>query len=111
MELPTDAELLRIYIGEADKHDGRPLYEALVELAREREMAGATVLRGIMGYGASSRLHTAKVLRLAEDLPLVVEIVDSARKVEDFIEAIDGMVTGGLVTVEKVRVAAHRHGP
>ena len=111
MELPTDAELLRIFIGEADRHDGRPLYEALVELARERGMAGATVLRGIMGYGASSRLHTAKVLRLAEDLPLVVEIVDAPEAIEGFIEAIDGMVAGGLVTVEKVRVAAHRHGP
>ena len=111
MDLPTDAALLRIYIGEADRHDGRPLYEALVELARQRGMAGATVLRGLMGYGASSRVHTTKVLRLAEDLPLVVEIVDAPDAVEAFVQAIDGMVTGGVVTIEKVRVAAHHREP
>jgi hypothetical protein len=105
MHLPQDAMLLRIFIGENDKHRGRPLYEAIVLAARERGLAGATVIRGPMGYGASSRLHTAKILRLSEDLPLVIEIVDSEEKVKAFLPVLDTMMTtSGLVTLEKVQV-------
>lgn len=110
MKLPSEAELLRIFIGESDRYQGRPLYEALVERAREMGLAGATVLRGVLGYGAHSRLHAAKVLRLSEDLPTVIEIVDAAEKIEAFVTAIDGMIDEGLVTREKVRVIAYRHG-
>ncbi|MFZ1103671.1 MAG: DUF190 domain-containing protein [Hyphomicrobiaceae bacterium] len=105
MHLPQDAMLLRIFIGENDKHRGRPLYEAIVLAARERGLAGATVIRGPMGYGASSRLHTAKILRLSEDLPLVIEIVDSEEKIKAFLPMLDTMMTtSGLVTLEKVQV-------
>ena len=96
--------LLRIFIGEADKHAGQPLYEAIVLKARELHLAGATVLRGPMGYGHSSRLHTAKILRLSEDLPLVIEIVDAEAKIKDFLPTLDSMMTSGLVTLEKVQV-------
>lgn len=109
MKLAGEAELLRIFIGESDKADGRPLYETIVLEARNRGLAGATVTRGIMGYGASSRIHTSKVLRLSEDLPLVVEIADEAAKIEAFLPVLDGLVKEGLVTVEKVRVIAYRH--
>jgi len=102
-----DAVLLRIYIGESDRFEGKPLYEALVLKARDLHMAGATVLRGPMGFGRSSHLHTAKILRLSEDLPLVIEIVDTEEKVESFLDIIDGMIDGGLVTLEKVRVRQH----
>jgi PII-like signaling protein len=105
MHLPQDAMLLRVFIGENDKHRGRPLYEAIVLAARERGLAGATVIRGPMGYGASSRLHTAKILRLSEDLPLVIEIVDSEEKIKAFLPVLDTMMTtNGLVTLEKVQV-------
>ncbi|NQT51919.1 DUF190 domain-containing protein [bacterium] len=110
MKLPSEAELLRVFIGESDRYEGRPLYEALVERAREMGLAGATVLRGVMGFGAHSRLHTAKVLRLSEDLPTVLEIVDAPEKIEAFVTAIDGMIDEGLVTRETVRVIAYRHG-
>lgn len=100
----TDAMLLRIFIGESDEHDGRPLYEAIVLKARETGLAGATVLRGPMGFGRSSRLHTTKILRLSQDLPLVIEIVDSPDKIEAFAEALNGMMGSGLVTTERVRV-------
>lgn len=109
MKLPGEAELLRIFIGEDDKHQGRPLYQAIVEEARKRGMAGATVLRGNLGFGAHSRLHTAKVLRLSEDLPMVVEIVDKPERIEEFIPELDHMIKEGLITVEKVRVIAYRH--
>lgn len=109
MRLPSEAELLRIFIGESDKLGGKPLYEAIVEIARERGLAGATVLRGLLGYGANSVLHTAKILRLSEDLPMVVEIVDTPEKIEKFLPELDGMIGEGLVTVEKVRVIAYRH--
>jgi uncharacterized protein len=99
-----DAVLLRIYIGESDRFENQPLYEAIVLKAREMHLAGATVLRGPMGFGHSSRLHTAKILRLSEDLPLVIEIVDDDDKIEAFLPVIDAMIGGGLVTVEKVRV-------
>jgi len=104
MQLPEDAVLLRIFIGEADKSGGTPLYEAIVLKARELHLAGATVLRGPMGYGHSSRLHTAKILRLSEDLPLVIEIVDAEDKVQAFLPVLDSMIGSGLVTMEKVKV-------
>jgi uncharacterized protein len=104
MQIPKQALLLRIFIGEDDKFGGSPLYEAIVLRAREMHLAGATVLRGPMGFGASSRLHTAKILRLSEDLPLVIEIVDSEEKIDDFLPVLDRMMSSGLVTLEKVQV-------
>lgn len=111
MNLPHDATLLRIFIGESDKHGHAPLYEVIVLKARERHLAGATVLRGPMGYGKSSRLHTAKILRLSMDLPIVIEIVDAEEKIQEFLPLLDGMITGGLVTLEKVRVIDYRGAP
>jgi PII-like signaling protein len=105
MQIPEQALLLRIFIGEDDRSDGRPLYEAIVLKAREMHLAGATVLRGPMGYGHSSRLHTTKILRLSEDLPLVIEIVDSEDRINAFLPVLDGlMTTSGLITLEKVQV-------
>lgn len=104
MDVPEEATLLRIFIGEDDKANGRPLYESIVLKAREAHLAGATVLRGPMGFGRSSHLHTAKILRLSQDLPLVVEIVDSKEKIEAFLPTLDGMMTSGLVTLEKAQV-------
>lgn len=109
MKLPYEAELLRIFIGESDKLHGRPLYEVIVEDARRRGMAGATVLRGVLGFGASSRIHTAKILRLSEDLPMVIEIVDKPERIAEFLPDLDAMIGEGLVTLEKVRVIAYRH--
>ena len=108
MELPEKAYLLRIFIGESDKAGGRPLYEVLVEEARAKGMAGATVLRGFLGFGANSRIHTARILRLSEDLPVVVEIVDRKEKIEAFLEDLDHLIDEGLVTLEKARVIAYR---
>jgi PII-like signaling protein len=110
MELPHESVLLRIFIGESDRHEGRPLHEAIVLKARERHLAGATVLRGAMGFGKSSRLHTAKILRLSVDLPVVIEIVDSAEKVDAFLPELDPMMGGGMVTLEPVRVLHYRGG-
>jgi PII-like signaling protein len=104
MQIPKQAVLLRIFIGENDRADGRPLCEAIVLKAREQHLAGATVLRGPMGFGASSRLHTSKILRLSEDLPLVIEIVDGEEKINAFLPMLDGMMTSGLITMEKVQV-------
>ncbi|MGH7936197.1 MAG: DUF190 domain-containing protein, partial [Chthoniobacterales bacterium] len=104
MHLPEDALLLRIYLGESDRWQHQPLYEAIVMKARERHLAGATVLRGPMGFGAASRIHTAKILRLSLDLPLVIEIVDTEEKVRAFLPTLDEMMGGGLVTLEKVKV-------
>src|SRR5260370_42165687 len=104
MQITKDAQLLRIFIGEADRHDGKPLYEAIVLKAREMHVAGATVLRGGLGYGHSSRLHSAKILRLSDDLPLVVEIVDSEEKISVFLPGLDSMMTSGLITLEKAQV-------
>jgi uncharacterized protein len=104
MQIPKQALLLRIFIGEDDKFRGSPLYEAIVLKARELHLAGATVLRGPMGFGASSRLHTTKILRLSEDLPLVIEIVDSEDKINSFLPTLDEMMTSGLTTLEKVQV-------
>jgi hypothetical protein len=108
MKLPSEAQLLRIFVGESDKYHGRPLYEAIVEEARRQGLAGATVLRGMLGFGASSHIHTAKVFRLSEDLPMVIEIVDTPEKIEKFLPDLDTMVTDGLVTLEKVQVIAYR---
>ena len=108
MQLPTEALLLRIFIGESDRWEHKPLYEAIVLAAREAHLAGATVLRGPMGFGRSSRMHTAKFLRLSMDLPLVIEIVDSEEKINAFIPVLDKMIGGGLVTLEKVRVLHYR---
>ena len=109
MKLPLEASLLRVFIGESDKVDGRPLCEVIVEKARMRGIAGATVLRGFLGFGANSRIHTTKVLRLSEDLPVVVEIVDAEDKIEAFLPELDKMIGEGLVTLEKVRVITYRH--
>src|SRR5437016_3528943 len=108
MQIPHEAVLLRIFIGESDRWQHRPLYEAIVLKAREMHLAGATVLRGPMGFGKSSRLHTAKILRLSYDLPLVIEIVDEEAKIQEFLPVLDKMMTGGLVTLEKVRVIDYR---
>lgn len=104
MKLPEHALLLRIFIGESDRHDGRPTYEAIVLAAREAGLAGATVLRGPMGFGRSSRLHTARILRLSEDLPIVIEIVDSEAAIDGFLPALRRLAPSGLVTLERVRV-------
>jgi PII-like signaling protein len=108
MELPQDAVLLRIFIGESDRWEHQPLHEAIVLKAREVHLGGATVLRGAMGYGKTSRLHTAKILNLSTDLPLVIEIVDSEEKINAFLPVLDKMISGGLVTMEKVKVLHYR---
>lgn len=104
MQIPRDAVLLRIFFGEDDKHGHLPLYEAIVLKAREMHLAGATVLRGPAGFGHSSRIHTTKILRLSQDLPIIVEIVDSQDKIDAFLPVLDSMMTSGLVTIEKVQV-------
>jgi PII-like signaling protein len=104
MQIPRDAVLLRVFFGENDKHGHLPLYEAIVLKAREMNLAGATVLRGPMGFGHSSHIHTTKILRLSQDLPIVIEIVDSQEKIDTFLPTLDGMMSSGLVTVEKVQV-------
>jgi PII-like signaling protein len=111
MKLEGDGLLLRIYIGELDKHRHLPLYEAIVLRARELGLAGATVLRGPMGFGAHSHLHTAKILRLSEDLPVLIEIVDKEDKINAFMPELDKMMSGGLVTLEKVRVIKYQGDP
>ncbi len=110
MTLTSKGHLLRVFIGESDRHEGIPLHEWLVRRAREHGLAGATVLRGLEGFGASSRLHTAKILRLSSDLPIVVEIVDTIEKIESFLPVIDKAVSEGLATVEKVDVRFYRGG-
>jgi PII-like signaling protein len=108
MELPRDVVLLRIFIGEADEHEGAPLYEKIVLKARAAGLAGATVLRGPLGYGKSSHLHSAKILRLSLDLPMLIEIVDRDEKIQAFLPVLDGMIGGGLVTLEKVQAIIYR---
>lgn len=108
MKIPQDGYLLRVFIGEGDQWHGRPLYEAIVLKARELHLAGATVLRGPMGFGANSRLHTTKILRLSEDLPMVIEIVDGKDKIDTLMPYIDEMVAEGLVTLERVQVIKYR---
>jgi uncharacterized protein len=109
MKLPSEGTLLRILIGESDMVHGRPLYEQIVLKARELQLAGATVVRGIMGFGANSRMHTAKILRLSEDLPIVIELVDTEENLNKLLPFIDENVTEGLVTMEKVRIIKYRH--
>jgi PII-like signaling protein len=109
INLPEEGLLLRIFIGESDKRHGRPLYEVIVEEARRRGLAGATVLRGVMGFGANSRIHTSKILRLSEDLPMVIELVDEADKINAFIPDLEAMIREGLVTLERVRVLIYRN--
>jgi len=111
MQIPHEAVLLRIFIGESDRWEHKPLYEAIVLKAREMHLAGATVLRGPMGFGKSSHLHTAKILRLSMDLPLVIELVDSEEKIQSFLPVLDRMMGGGLLTLEKVKVIEYRAGP
>ncbi|PTX97799.1 DUF190 domain-containing protein [Opitutus sp. ER46] len=108
MELPAESVLLRIFIGESDRYEGHPLHEAIVLKARAQHLAGATVLRGPIGFGRSSRLHTSKILRLSVDLPLVIEIVDEEAKINAFLPVLEPMMSGGLVTTEKVRVIQYR---
>jgi uncharacterized protein len=108
--LPDQGTLLRIFIGESDRYEGVPLYEWIVRQARTHGLAGATVLRGLEGFGAHSRIHTAKILRLSTDLPLVIEIVDTREKIEAFLPAIDGAIGEGLATLEKVEIRFYRSG-
>jgi PII-like signaling protein len=108
MHLPEDALQLRIYLGESDRWHHQPLYEAIVLKARELHLAGATVLRGPMGFGAASRIHTAKILRLSMDLPIVIEIVDTEEKINTLLPHLDEMMGGGLVTLEKIKVIHYR---
>ena len=110
MVLPEEGQLLRIFIGESDKYEGQPLFEWIVRRARENGLAGATVLRGLEGFGAHSRIHTAKILRLSEDLPIVIEIVDTSEKIEAFLPLIDDAIKEGLATLEKVRIRFYRSG-
>jgi PII-like signaling protein len=110
MQIPEEGQLVRIFIGESDRWKGLPLYEAIILKAREMGIAGATMLRGLMGYGANSRIHTAKILRLSEDLPIVVEIVDAPEKISALLPVIEEMVGDGLITLENVRVVQYRSG-
>lgn len=108
MKVPSDGKLLRIFIGEADRWEGRPLFEAIVLLAKKQGMAGATAIKGFLGFGAKSHMHTAKLLRLSEDLPVIVEIVDSEEKINAFLPQLDAMVKEGLITLEKANVIMYR---
>jgi uncharacterized protein len=110
MKIEGEGQLLRIFVGESDRHEGKPLHEAIVLLARERGLAGATVLRGIAGFGAASRIHTTKILRLSEDLPIVIEIADRAERIASILPELDRMVTEGLMTLERVHIVKYRHG-
>jgi len=110
MKLPDEGELLRVFIGETDKYKGKPLYEAIVMKARELNLAGATVFRGIMGYGATTRIHSIKLLRLSEDMPVMIEIVDTKDNINKLLPFLDETVKEGLITMEKVRIIKYRHG-
>lgn len=110
MVLPEEGHLLRIFIGESDKHDGSPLYEWIVRKAREHGLAGSTVIRGLQGFGAHSLVHTAKILRLSSDLPIVIEIVDTKDKIEKFLPVIDSAIPEGMATLEKVQIRFYRSG-
>ncbi|MCE5300059.1 MAG: DUF190 domain-containing protein [Spirochaetia bacterium] len=109
MELPSDSVLLRIFVGEEEKFEGKPVYEAVVMKAREMNMAGATVLRGILGYGKTSRIRSARVIEMSQDLPVVVEIVDTEDRVRNFIPVIERMLKGGMITMEKAQVLHYKH--
>jgi uncharacterized protein len=109
MKIEGEGQLLRVFVGESDQWHGRPLYEAIVLAAREHGLAGASVIRGLAGFGANSLIHTVKILRLSEDLPMLVEIVDKPERIQAFLPTLDEMVTEGLVTLEKVNVLIYRH--
>ena len=109
MKIPEEGKLLRIFIGESDRFDGRPLHEAILHLAKTEGLAGCTIIKGFEGFGAASRIHTTKILRLSEDLPIIIEIVDVEEKIDRLLPHLDKMVTEGLVTVEKVKVILYRH--
>lgn len=111
MTIPTEGRLLRVFVGEDDRWHGRPLYEAIIEAARRQGLAGATAWRGFMGFGAHSRVHTTSVLRLSEDLPVIIEIVDAAEKIAAFVPVLDEMVSEGLVTIERAEVLLYRAPP
>lgn len=111
MKLEGEGKLVRVFIGESDTYHGKPLYQAIVERIREEHFAGATVIRGIEGYGASSRLHTARILRLSEDLPIVIEVVDTEERIDQLLPILDEMVGDGLVTVEKAHIITYRGSP
>jgi len=108
MKLPSDGKLLRIFVGESDKWEGRPLFEAIVQLARKEGMAGATAIKGFAGFGCKSHMHTTKLLRLSEDLPVIIEMVDSEEKINSFLPHLDEMVKEGLITLEKANVIMYR---
>jgi len=108
VKIPTEGKLLRVFIGEADKWQGKPLYEEIVLLAKKNGMAGATVIKGFLGFGCKSHMHTAKLLRLSEDLPIIIEIVDSEEKITQFLPLLDEMVKEGLITLEKAQVVMYR---
>ena len=108
MKIPADGKLLRIFIGEADRWNGKPLYEEIVLLAKKNSMAGATAIKGFMGFGCKSHMHTTKLLRLSEDLPIIIEIVDSEEKISQFLPFLDEMVSEGLITIEKANVVMYR---
>jgi len=110
MKIPAEGKLLRVFIGEADKWQGQPLHEAIVHAAKRDGLAGATVLKGFLGFGCKSHLHTAKILRLSEDLPIVIEIVDGEEKINRFLPKLDAMVQEGLITLERVQVVMYRAG-
>ncbi|MBI4224396.1 MAG: DUF190 domain-containing protein [Deltaproteobacteria bacterium] len=110
MKIPEEGKLLRIFIGESDRYDGKPLHEAILHLAKSEGLAGCTVIKGFEGFGAASKIHTTKILRLSEDLPIVIEIVDEGEKIDRFLSPLDQMIIDGLVTVEKVKVILYRHG-
>jgi PII-like signaling protein len=110
MKIPRDGQLLRVFVGESDRWHGQALYEAIVQEAHDRGLAGATVFRGFEGFGAHSRIHTSRILRLSEDLPILIEIVDAEEKIQEFLPVLDGMVQEGLVTVEKATVIFYRSG-
>jgi PII-like signaling protein len=111
VRIEGEGKLLRIFIGESDKHGHKPLYQAIVGMLREEGLAGATVLRGVEGFGAKSHLHTARILRLSEDLPIVVEVVDQAERIEAVLPKLDEMIGDGMVTLERVEVLAYRAEP
>lgn len=110
MKIEGGAQLLRIFVGESDRWGGRPLWEAILLAAREEGLAGATVLRGLAGFGGHSRIHTARILRLSEDLPIAIEVVDREERIAAFLPRLDGMIGEGLVTLERVQVVIYRHG-
>ena len=109
MKIEGEGQLLRIFIGESDRAEGQPLYKAIVSKARSMGLAGATVLRGMAGFGAHSRMHTAKILRLSEDLPIVIEIVDHEERIQEFLPELDSMVKEGLITLERIHIIAYRY--